>query len=652
MNHLTRLAFRVQGGDLEAARELLVEACALQHAASFERAAKAFEGGSLVLTHLDQAVTTEDREAVRALLPSPVEAAAMLRVVDIDVAAVLRVGPSALVSVAAWMIEGCAAVSRFGAGDPFAGAELADVWGRVLRAFGERVEAPWLAVRVALSIEASKQGLIKAVIDAMFASCRGRSALVVQTALSVGEPPARGLLWERLLALYPERVETSAVCMLLDDAPAREAAVREILRRGRVAMPAVVPFAAAGSADTRRAVASVLGAIGDASAIAPLRQALSTELDARVRSSLSAAIERLSGAEPLVHRVRDEDGPVLRVRAALNAPRQPRRPAWLTVTKCADIAWRDGCALTESEVASLVARCTESQAFGGDRGAWLAEVRDALSPPAAWALYARLAADLAGGSGVRRFPPMLLDAIARLLDEEAFDKLCELIDGHLRASARERWEKTTEHANASEVELGWDPEALAACAQRGVYAWLLHWEETAPKGADQHRAGRLAQKVAQSIHLGEQPFVALRRFGLDAVGRRSFAGESSSQRLTVHVGPGGAIDVRDDAQHACIDTLAHDALGMHVSAYVRDLERALVSGRRTLAEAYAQKLELTADFVRTFLLSHPLWRALVHGCVVRRRDAPQSLRLVPEALVDVPSAVRLRFALAPVDSNF
>src|SRR5690348_4884876 len=101
---LTRLAFRVQGGDIEAARALLVEARDRQHAAGFERAAKALAGSLAVLTLLEETIDPAERARVRELLPPPAEAAGMFTPTAIDLEAIDRVGPSALITTARWTI--------------------------------------------------------------------------------------------------------------------------------------------------------------------------------------------------------------------------------------------------------------------------------------------------------------------------------------------------------------------------------------------------------------------------------------------------------------------------------------------------------------------------------------------------------------------
>ena len=84
---LTRLAFRVQGGDVEAARALLVEARDRQHAAGFERAAKALAGGAAVLALLEESVDPAERARARELLPPPAEAAGMFTPAAVDLEA-------------------------------------------------------------------------------------------------------------------------------------------------------------------------------------------------------------------------------------------------------------------------------------------------------------------------------------------------------------------------------------------------------------------------------------------------------------------------------------------------------------------------------------------------------------------------------------
>jgi hypothetical protein len=86
-----------------------------------------------------------------------------------------------------------------------------------------------------------------------------------------------------------------------------------------------------------------------------------------------------------------------------------------------------------------------------------------------------------------------------------------------------------------------------------------------------------------------------------------------------------------------------------MKSHVAQLEEALLDARRTLAEAYADKLVVEVRFVRSFLLAHPLWRPIAYGCVVRRAGAPQTLRLTEESLADVPDAEQVRFVLAQVE---
>jgi hypothetical protein len=118
--------------------------------------------------------------------------------------------------------------------------------------------------------------------------------------------------------------------------------------------------------------------------------------------------------------------------------------------------------------------------------------------------------------------------------------------------------------------------------------------------------------------------------------------------LVVRVRNGGAIEVMGGDGNAVL-RLPADDLGRRVKKHVAQLEEALLDARRTLAEAYADKLVLDVKFVRRFLLAHPLWRPIAQGCVVRREGAPHTLRLSDEALADVPDAERVRFVLAQVE---
>jgi hypothetical protein len=111
---------------------------------------------------------------------------------------------------------------------------------------------------------------------------------------------------------------------------------------------------------------------------------------------------------------------------------------------------------------------------------------------------------------------------------------------------------------------------------------------------------------------------------------------------------GGAIEVVGGDGHAVL-RLPGDDLGKRVKKHVAELEEALLDARRTLAEAYADKLVVDVRFVRHFLLAHPLWRPIAQGCVVRREGAPQTLRVGDESLAEVPDMERVRFVLAQVE---
>jgi len=89
--------------------------------------------------------------------------------------------------------------------------------------------------------------------------------------------------------------------------------------------------------------------------------------------------------------------------------------------------------------------------------------------------------------------------------------------------------------------------------------------------------------------------------------------------------------------------------GKRVKDHVASLEEALLDARRTLAEAYADKLVVDVRFVRHFHLAHPLWRPIAQGCVVRREGLPQTLRLGDEAFAEVPEAERVRFVFEQVE---
>ena len=337
---LTRLAFRVQGGDVDAARALLVDARDRQHAAGFERAAKALLGGASILAKLEEGVAAADRTRVRELLPSPAEAAGMFTPTAVDLEAIESVGPTALVVMARWMIEGLHLVPRYGTGLPYLGAMLAGPWLHVLRKFGARVEAPWVGLRVVVELDPAKKALTEAVVKGYFAVFGDRGATAAQVVLANETPAARKPLWAKLVADHAARIDDPSLCALLDDAPTRELAMEALRRRGPAAAKHALPFLHASAPGTRRAVAGLLAAAGSESAIPALRQAIARERDARTRLHMTSALEKLSGAEPLVPKTTGEDVRVARARAALAAPRQPKPPPWLAAAEVPRILWR------------------------------------------------------------------------------------------------------------------------------------------------------------------------------------------------------------------------------------------------------------------------------------------------------------------------
>jgi hypothetical protein len=637
---LTRLAFRVQGGDADAARALLVEARDRQHAAGFERAAKALFGGEIVLALLEETISPADRARVRDLLPPPAEAAGMFTPAGVDLEAIDRVGPSALVVAARWAIEGLHLVPRYGTGLPYLGAALAGPWLHVLRAFAARVEAPWVALRVVVELDPAKKALTDALVKGYFLAFGDRAATAVQTVLANESPAARRPLWAKLVADHPGRVDDPSLCALLDDPPTRELAMDVLLRRGPAAAKHAMPFLHASAPGTRRAVAGLLAAASDTSAIPALRQAIARERDARTRVHMTSALEKLSGAEPIVPKTTGEDVRVARARAALAAPRQPKSPPWLAGTEVPRINWRDGEAVTRAEIDALAGRLAVLRATHVD--AIIPDLRSALDPAASRALLVALRAAFVTSHERHVFPDWLLRAIAHLLPEHDVDLACEEIDENLRTTARERWRR----GPGGSVELVWDPEAIASSPCRVAFAWLVHWAESGPKRRDREKAQRALSVATRTVPENERPFAVLRRFGLDDDGARSF--EEHGVELIVRVRNGGAIEVVGGDGLAVL-RLPADDLGRRVKRHVAELEEALLDARRTLAEAYADKLILDVRFVRRFLLAHPLWRPIAQGCVVRREGAPQTLRLSDEALADVPDAERVRFVLAQVE---
>jgi hypothetical protein len=646
---LTRLAFRVQGGDVEAARLLLVEARDRQHSAYFERAAKALAGGPSLLGLLEVAIDPAERARVRELLPPPAEAAGMFTPAAVDLEAIDRVGPSALVTTARWMIEGLHAVPRYGTGLPYLGAALAGPWLHVLRAFGSRVEAPWVALRVIVALDPAKKALTDALVKGFFVTFGDRAATPVQTVLANDAPAVRRPLWAKLVLDHPDRVDDPTLCALLDDAATRELAMNVLLQRGPAAARHAMPFLHASAPGTRRAVAGLLAVTGDVSAIPILRQAIARERDARTRVQLTSALEKLSGAEPLVPRTTGEDVLVARARAALNAPRQPKPPAWLAGTEIPRLLWRDGEPVTRAEIDALAGRLALLRATHADT--IVPDVRRALDPASARTLLARVRGAFVASEERQVFPEWLLRSIALLLPEHDVDLACEELDLNLRTSARERWQRRP----GGDVELVWDPEALATSPCRVAFAWLVHWAETGPKRRDREKAQRALTAATRSVPEGERPFAALRRFGLDDDGARRFLAQRTAggaepelEELVVRVRNGGAIEVTGPGGLSIL-RLPADELGKRVKKHVAALEEALLDARRTLAEAYADKLVVDVKFVRELLLGHPLWRPIAQGCVVRREGATPTLRVFDESLAELPDAERVRFVLAQVE---
>lgn len=638
---LTRLAFRVQGGDVEAARALLVEACEGQHSAGFERAAKALAGGAAVIALLEENVDARERARVRELLPAPAEAAGMFTAAPVDLEAIARVGPSALVTTARWAIEGLSLVPRYGSGLPYLGAALAGPWLHVLRTFGGRVEAPWVALRVVVELDPAKKALTDAVVKGFFAAFGDRAATPVQTVLANESPAVRRPLWAKLVLEHPERVDDPSLAALLDDAPTRELAMGVLLRRGANAAKHAIPFLHASAPGTRRAVADLLAIVGDASAIPPLRQAIARERDARTRVHMTSSLEKLSGAEPLVPKTTGEDVLVARARAALTAPRQPKAPAWVAGAEMPRILWRDGEPVTRAEIDALAGRLALLRATHVD--AIIPDVRRALDGGSARSLLTAIERAFVSSNESHRFPEWMLRAIAHLLSEHEVDLACEEVDKNLRTSARERW---VSRGGGGAVEMVWDPEAVASSPCRVAFAWLVHWAEGAPKRRDREKAQRALAISTRVVPEGERPFAVLRRFGLDDDGARKFEHEGAT--LVVRVRNGGAIDVVGGDGREIL-RLPGDDLGRRVKKHVAELEEALLDARRTLAEAYADRLVVDVRFVRHFLLAHPLWRPIAQGCVVRREGAPQTLRVGDESLAEVPDMERVRFVLAQVE---
>jgi len=662
---LTRLAFRVQGGDREAARALLVEARERQHAAAFERAAKALGGGAAVLTVLDEGTPPEERARVRALLPPPAEAAAMFTPTPVDLEAIDRIGPSALITAARWAIEGLHAVPRYGSGVPYVGAALVGPWVHVAAAFGGRVESPWIALRVVAEVDPAKRGLTDAILKSFFATYGDRGAVAAEALLAHEAPLVRRHLWTKLLSDHPSRIDDPSLAGLLDEPATRELATALLLRRGPGAARHALPFLHAAAPATRRAVASLLATIGDADAVPFLRQAAARERDARTRVQMTVALERISGAEPLVGKTEGGDVAVLRARAALAAPRPPRPPAWLADAPMPELRWRDGVPLRPAEVHGLTGRLS---LLGPDHvDPFVADARAALEVSSARALLVATREAFVAARERRVFPAWILHASMLLLPEIDVDRVCEEVDESLRTSARERWRR-----GPSGVELAWDPEAVAGSPRPVAFAWHVHWAERAPKRRDRDRAQRALAVATRQIPESERVFAHLRRFGLDDDGVRRFVvdpglpapvggppgddpeGEAEATELVVRVRPGGAIVVTGPAGEPVL-RLPADDLGRRVKAHVTDLEEALLDARRTLAEAYADKLVVEVRFVRALLL-HPLWRPIAQGCVLRREAggvarsaATETLRMDEESLRDLSADERVRFVLSQVE---
>jgi len=674
---LTRLAFRVQGGDRDAARALLALARAGQHAAAFDRAAKALEGGPEVLTIVEASVDPAARASFRELVPSPAEAASSFTPAPIELGGLDALGPDALVSCARWAIEALHALPRFGTGLPFLGAAIAAPWLHVSRVFAGRVEAPWIAMRVVASLDPSKKALADAVVRGFFVAHGERASAAVLTVLAHEAPPVRRLLWTKLLLEHPDRVDDASLAALLDDPPTRDLAMNVLLRRGAAAAKHALPFLHATAPGTRRAVAGLLAVLGDADAVPFLRQALARERDPRTRVQLAAALEKISGAEPLVPMARGEDAVVARARAALASPRQPKPPPWLAGLPDGELPplrWREGetdasalsrvetdasalsrvetdasalsrvetdaSALSRVETDALLGRLALLRASHVD--AAIADVRAALEPASARALVAAIRAAFVTSRERHVFPEWVLRAAAMLLPEADVDALCEEIDENLRTPARERWRR----GPAASVELVWDPDAIASSPCRVAFAWLVHWAESGPKRRDREKAQRALLSATRAVPESERPFACIRRFGLDDDGARRF--EEAGSVLVVRVRPGGAIEVTS-GDGARVLRLPNDPLGKRVKRHVAAVEEALLEARRTLAEAYADRLVVDVRFVRGFLLSHPLWRPIAQGCVVRRESAPETLRVGDEALGALPEDERLRFVLAQVE---
>ncbi|MBS2020566.1 MAG: hypothetical protein JST00_47360 [Deltaproteobacteria bacterium] len=644
---LTRLAFRVQGGDRDAARSLLVEARTRQHGAPFERAAKALSGGPEILTLLEANVSEAVKASFRELVPTPAEAAASFTPAPIDLDIVTALGPDALVLMARWAIEALHLLPRYGSGLPYLGAAIAIPWAHVERAFASRVEAPWLAVRVIAALDATKKPLAEAMVTSFFAVMGERAANAAHTVLGHESPPARRLLWTKLVVDHEAKIDDASMCALLDDPPTRELALRVLLARGQRVSRHVLPYLHATAPGTRRAVAGLLAVLGDADAVPFLRQAIAGERDARTRVQLAAALEKISGAEPLVPEARGEDAVLARARAALATPRPPKPPPWLATigAELTGMRFRHGeTALTRSEIDVLVGRLALLRA--GHADAAMADVRAALHPESARRLIAAIRAAFSAVRERHVFPDWMLRAMAVLLSEADLDRVCEEIDANLRTPARERWKR----GPVSPIELVWDPDPLVSSPCRVAFAWLVHWAESAPTRRDREKAQRALIAASRAIPESERPFVCIRRYGLDDDGTRRFE-ETTSEGVTelvVRVRTGGAIDVTNAAGEP-VSRLPGDELGRRVKLHVDAVEEALLEARRTLAEAYADRLVVDARFVRELLLAHPLWRPIVQGCVVRREAAAEPRSAAVDQLGSLSAEERVRFVLSQVE---
>lgn len=645
---LTRLAFRVQGGDRDAARELLVVARAGQHAAAFERAAKALFGGPEVLALLDDGISPEAKAAFRELLPTPKEAAASFTPAPIDLEIVTALGPDALVLTARWAIEALHLLPRHGSGLPYFGAAISTPWNHVARAFAARVEAPWIAMRVVAAIDASKKPLSESVVMSLFTAMGDRAAVAAQCVLAHESPPVRRLLWTKLVVDHANRIDDASMCALLDDPPTRELALKVLLDRGPTVARHALPYLHATAPGTRRAVASLLAVLGDADAVPFLRQAVAAERDARTRVQLGAALEKISGAEQLVPQTRGEDAVLARARAALATPRPPKPPPWLAGlgADVAGIRWtRADTPLTRDEIDVLIGRLALLRS--GHTDAAMVDVRAALHPDSARTLIAAMRASFVAARERHVFPDWLLRAMALLLPESDLDRVCEEIDQNLRTPARERWKR----GPTTPIELVWDPDALSSSPCRIAFAWLVHWAESGPKRRDREKAQRALLAASRNVPDSERPFACIRRFGLDDEGTRRFEEtlDNFTQTLVVHVIPGAAIEVTNAAGEL-VSRLPNDELGKRVKRHVAAVEEALLEARRTLAEAYADRLVVDVRFVRDFLLGHPLWRPIAQGCVVRRESAAETLRAAEEQLAAIPDEERVRFVLSQVEA--